>query len=363
MQALGRPGQPLPQRVLVAGCGTGAEAFVLRKRLPQAEIVGVDFSPRSVAVAQRLLRAVDWGKPITFLVGDLTDRKLAARLGEGFDLITCHGVASYVPRPGRVLETLGRCLRPRGALYLGVNGEAHPATRLRPWLERFGVDVGELSDERRLRELLGLWDALYDDGIGELAHMSASYLASDICGSFFNNWPLSRWRAEAARAGWRLTGSWLLPLTLRLMLENGSARLLHPLAIDELADRLDAARPASFHQLVFQRAAGRSAAEGTPAPENSRWQWTGLYALRPGPGRGGLQVRGTRRGSMSLILSSRTFKFEFLATLKTRQAEWVRHWVDTPGAREFSSTDWGLDVQSQETLWLWSGLGVVAPSN
>ena len=28
MLALGRPGLPPPQRILVAGCGTGAEAFV-----------------------------------------------------------------------------------------------------------------------------------------------------------------------------------------------------------------------------------------------------------------------------------------------------------------------------------------------
>ena len=48
IQAIGRPGRPKPERVLVAGCGTGAEAFVLRRQLPKAEIVAVDFSPRSM---------------------------------------------------------------------------------------------------------------------------------------------------------------------------------------------------------------------------------------------------------------------------------------------------------------------------
>jgi SAM-dependent methyltransferase len=53
MQGIGRPGSLKPQRVLVAGCGTGVEAFRLRRELPNAEIVAVDFSPRSIAVARK----------------------------------------------------------------------------------------------------------------------------------------------------------------------------------------------------------------------------------------------------------------------------------------------------------------------
>ena len=106
MQALGRPGQPRPERVLVAGCGTGAEAFVVRRQLPRAEIVAVDFSPRSIAVARRLQRSAKWPQPIDFQVADLTSPDLAAQTGGNFDLITCHGVLSYIPEPALGLQNL-----------------------------------------------------------------------------------------------------------------------------------------------------------------------------------------------------------------------------------------------------------------
>ena len=229
MQAIGRPGLAAPQRVLVAGCGTGVEAFVLRRRLPHAEIVAVDFSPRSIAVARRLQLAAGAARPITFQVADLTAAGLARATGGNFDLITCHGVLSYIPEPGRVLKNLAACLRAGGALYLGVNGESHPATRLRPWLAGFGLAVDELRDERRLRELLALWDSLNDEGGGELATMSASYLGGDVCGPHFNNWPVARWRAEANRRGWEIAGTDVLPMALHLAMERENHRVLFPL--------------------------------------------------------------------------------------------------------------------------------------
>ena len=115
MQAIGRPGRAAPERVLVAGCGSGVEAFVMRRRLPRAEIVAVDFSPRSIAVARRLQRAAGSGRPIDFFVADLTNPDLARQTGGNFDLITCHGVLSYIPEPGRALSSFAACLRPDGA--------------------------------------------------------------------------------------------------------------------------------------------------------------------------------------------------------------------------------------------------------
>ncbi len=194
MQGIGRPGAAVPQRVLIAGCGTGVEAFLMRSWLPHAEIVAVDFSPRSIEVARKLEKRAKVGRPITFLVGDLTDAQLGAKIGREFDLITCHGVLSYIPQPGRALKVLATCLSADGALYLGVNGAGHPTVALRPWLKSFGVAVDELRDERRLRELLQLWDSLHDDELGEQATMPSSYLASDVCGGHFNNWSLARWR-------------------------------------------------------------------------------------------------------------------------------------------------------------------------
>src|SRR3954451_767082 len=55
MQALWRPDREgvRPTRILVAGCGTGDEAFSMRRRFPGAEIVAFDFSERSIAIAKQ----------------------------------------------------------------------------------------------------------------------------------------------------------------------------------------------------------------------------------------------------------------------------------------------------------------------
>ncbi len=353
MQALGRTGQPTPERVLVAGCGTGAEAFVMRRRMPRAEIVAVDFSPRSIAIAQRLQRSVDLGKPIAFRVADLTATNWMQTTGDDFDLITCHGVLSYLPEPGRVLQRFAGCLRVGGALYLGVNGEAHPATRLRPWLSTFGLDVGQMRDERRLRDLLGLWDSLHDDGIGELAYMSASYLASDVCGTHFNNWSLARWTAEANSAGWALAGSMLLPLSLRLTTEGGHHRLLFPAGVGRLAERLDQTRPASFHQLLFHRATRGDPDVFAHRDSERRLRWTGLYTVK--------FLRSDEQGDVQAIFSSRTFNLQFASKLTRRQAAGLSGWLRA-SAEPF---EWAKHLGRSETvrqmLWLWSGLGVVVP--
>ena len=54
INALWKPGreQSAPERILVAGCGTGREAFQMSRRFPRARIVAVDFSPRSISIAR-----------------------------------------------------------------------------------------------------------------------------------------------------------------------------------------------------------------------------------------------------------------------------------------------------------------------
>jgi SAM-dependent methyltransferase len=97
--AVWQPARPSPSRILVAGCGTGAEAFSLSRRFPHSKIVAADFSPRSVAVATDLQRRMPAMKNIHFMVGDLTMQKFARTAERGFDFITCHGVLSYIENP------------------------------------------------------------------------------------------------------------------------------------------------------------------------------------------------------------------------------------------------------------------------
>ena len=352
MQAIGRPGATAPQRVLVAGCGTGHEALVLRREWPEAEVVAVDFSPRSIAVARRLQRTGGAGRPIDFRVADLTAPDLATRTGGEFDLITCHGVLSYIPEPGSALRHLAGCVRPGGALYLGVNGEGHPATRLRPWLASFGLAVDDLRDERRLRELLRLWDSFHDDELGELSTMSASYLGSDICGAHFNNWPLARWRAEAKRHGWEVAGTAILPLALRLAMEGHHDRPLFPAGIGELAERLDHARPAGFHRLLLRRADAGALELRFDRKAGPRLRWTGFYAARFSKPSGGRGVK--------VVLHCRTFGLRVEERLTGRQAEALRTLVAAGTAPDGWVQVFAQSDAARWMLWRWFGLGVVA---
>jgi SAM-dependent methyltransferase len=352
MQAIGRPGRAAPARVLVAGCGAGVEAFLLRRRLPAAEIVAVDFSPRSIVVARRLQGRARSARPINFLVADLTDPQLARRTGGAFDLITCHGVLSYIPEPGRALRSLGACLAPDGAMYLGVNGEATPSVRLRPWLAGFGLAIDELKDERRLRQLLRLWDSLHEDELGALAAMSTSYLAGDVCGVHFNNWPLARWRAEANRCGWELAGTDILPTALLLTMAQDNYLPLYPGGGGEVAAQLDQVRPAGFHRMMLRRAEAGELDLRLDGRDEPRLRWTGLFSVR---------FRATA-GRRKVIAAFRcaTFNLRLDQTLTQPQAEALRDLATSGVSSPGGMKPWTRTAAGRRSLWLWAGLGAVA---
>ena len=308
----------------------------MRRWLPQAEIVAMDFSPRSIAVARKLEKKAKVGRPITFVVGDLTDSQLAAKIGHNFDLITCHGVLSYIPQPGRALKVLATCLSADGALYLGVNGAGHPTVALRPWLKSFGVVIDELRDERRVRELLQLWDALHDDELGEQATMPSSYLASDVCGGHFNNWPLAQWRQEARRAGWEIAGTAVLAPALHIVADDGKEKPLYPAGVGELAERLDQIRPAGFHRIMLRRA--KAAA--------TIWCWTGIYTVK------------FSATSARFYAASQGVRFE--AELTAPQIEALKILVKTKFTPKGWAKPWTRNDAGRRTLWLWVGLGVLA---
>lgn len=352
IQGIGRAGQPLPRRVLVAGCGSGAEAFGLRRRLPNAKIVAVDFSARSIAHARRLQRSVRSDRPVKFEVADLTKPGLAAQVGNDFELITCHGVLSYVPDPGRVLVNLTPCLQPGGALYLGVNGAGHPAVALREWLPQFGMEMDEMQDERRLRKLLAVWDALHEDAGVPLADSSEGYLAGDICGHHFNNWDLARWRGVVNAAGWEIVGTWLLPPTLRQTLKVKAHRPLFPDGVGELAAALDGARPASFHRMMLRRGVPGPAPWDVPAGR-SAWdlRWSGLYTLRIQTGRAGAKAWA--------VLRSRTLDMELEWPLSLAQAGLARELARSGSAGAGWIGRWARSESARRTLALWAGFGII----
>jgi SAM-dependent methyltransferase len=244
-----------PDRILVAGCGTGAEAFALRRRFSCAEIVAVDFSPRSIAIARDMQKRIPKMSNIRFLAGDFTSPQFPKSVGCNFMFISCHGVLSYVPQPGRALRNFVRCLTPDGALYLGVNGSAHFSGAWRMALPAFGFKMTDFRDDRRLRDILRLCGVMAGRDVRPVAKLPASYLASDLFGSLIHNLPLAEWTQLTRQAGLHFLGSFSAMRQLRPALNNGSYRLLIPRSRAEVSELLDVLAPSSFHRLVFSRTA------------------------------------------------------------------------------------------------------------
>jgi hypothetical protein len=209
-----------------------------------------------------------------------------------------------------------------------------------------------MRNEPRLRELLGLWDSLHDDGSGELATMSATYLASDICGSHFNNWSLAHWRTEANRHGWEIAGTDILPMALRVTMERKDHRLLFPAGSGEMAARLDHARPAGFHRMMLRRADRGGLDLKFERATRQRLRWTGLYSARfiPSPG----------HRTVSVVLTCALFHLRVEWALSLAQAEALLALTKTGLARKAGLRPWADTKKGRELLWLWSGLGAVA---
>jgi SAM-dependent methyltransferase len=254
INALWQPTRAFPQRILVAGCGTGNEAFAWCRRFPRSDIVAVDFSPQSVAVARHLQRRTPRAQRIRFLVGDLAAKRFAKIVGQDFDFVSCHGVLSYVPKPERVLENLARCLNAGGALYLGVNGAQHCSVGGRQFLPAFGFDMTELRESSRLRQLLKLCDAILGKrGAHCLANKPASYLAGDLFGPLIRNLPLSDWISMARDAGLYFQSSYGAYRALRYTMEQDFPQFLIPRSRGELCELVEKLTPAGFHRILFTR--------------------------------------------------------------------------------------------------------------
>jgi SAM-dependent methyltransferase len=240
-------------RILIAGCGTGNEAFAVGCKFPAAEIVAIDFSSRSIRTAKKLQRKNRKFQNVRFLVCDLTNPRLPRIVGDNFDLVSCHGVLSYIPRPRPVLRNFARCLANDGLLYLGLNGEAHPSRRWRRVLPKFGVDVMEFHETPSLRPLLRLFDVLSQHGTGLMADRTDGYLASDLFGPLIHDWSLSQWANHCRAAGFHLWGSYSIFRPLRAAFEGQLYRSLIPRSRAQVVELFEMLKPSSFHRLLLSR--------------------------------------------------------------------------------------------------------------
>ena len=136
-------GGSLPRRVLDLGCGTGRLLEDLRRRLPKAELVGVDPSEGMLAVARRRLA----GEP-----GVRLEVATAARLplpDASVDVVTTTMSFHHWEAQDASLREVARVLAPGGRLLIAdVLGIGLIGRLLRPRGRRHGAgyrDAAELN--------------------------------------------------------------------------------------------------------------------------------------------------------------------------------------------------------------------------
>ncbi|MDZ7958960.1 MAG: class I SAM-dependent methyltransferase [Aulosira sp. DedQUE10] len=106
-------------RILDAGCGSGVGTEYLVHLNPQAQVVGIDLSAGTLAVAKERCKRSGANR-VEFHHLSLYD---VEQLPGEFDLINCVGVLHHTPDPIRGIQALAKKLAPGGLMHIFVYGE------------------------------------------------------------------------------------------------------------------------------------------------------------------------------------------------------------------------------------------------
>jgi SAM-dependent methyltransferase len=107
-------------RILDAGCGSGVSTEYLAHLNPQAEVVGIDLSAGTLAVAKERCDRTHVSNRVQFCQLSLFD---ADQLEGEFDLINSVGVLHHTSDPILGIQTLAKKLAPGGIFHIFVYGE------------------------------------------------------------------------------------------------------------------------------------------------------------------------------------------------------------------------------------------------
>jgi 2-polyprenyl-3-methyl-5-hydroxy-6-metoxy-1,4-benzoquinol methylase len=102
--------------VLVAGCGTGADAIAVARRFSGARVLAVDLSLASLAYAQRKTRELGLTN-IEYAQADILE---LGGLARSFDVVSAIGVLHHLSDPFEGWRILVSRLRPGGCMCLGL---------------------------------------------------------------------------------------------------------------------------------------------------------------------------------------------------------------------------------------------------
>ncbi|ABA22233.1 conserved hypothetical protein [Trichormus variabilis ATCC 29413] len=106
-------------RILDAGCGSGVGTEYLVHLNPQAQVVGIDLSAGTLAVAKERCQRSGANR-VEFHHLSLYD---VEQLPGEFNLINCVGVLHHLPDPIRGIQALAKKLAPGGLMHIFVYGE------------------------------------------------------------------------------------------------------------------------------------------------------------------------------------------------------------------------------------------------
>jgi len=102
-------------RVLDAGCGTGDTAVAIAAANPTIEVVGIDLSETSLALARAQADQRGVGNNLQLHCLPIEE---VGSLGQSFDYIVLCGVIHHLDNPARGLDALVNVLTPTGGIFL-----------------------------------------------------------------------------------------------------------------------------------------------------------------------------------------------------------------------------------------------------
>ncbi len=253
---------------LVAGCGSGEEALMLAQLYPQAKVLGVDFSPRSIELAKKRAQAALLTN-LSFAVADLTESGQLEQYAP-FHFILCHAVADYVTHPQALMNNLAAVVASDAVIYMTMNSPHHPAWRIRKAFEQLGIAAEDFEDSPRQRNLMQLVDKLMGSnaGILGLGQAAAAYLKVDIFPPIAQHDSMATWCHRAQEAGLYFCGSMDAPLGL-MNLSDEQVALLYSLGKADLSIWVAELCRHLGMQLLFSRRPPTEPSFDSP----SLWQW------------------------------------------------------------------------------------------
>jgi len=134
-----------PQNVIDLGCGPGNSTQILRKRWPDARIVGLDSSAEMIETARSEMPAIEW------TLSNIEDWQPEA----SYDVVFSNAALQWIPKHALLLESLFAKVTLGGAIAFQIPSSEFPAVRLLiheiaqegAWAGRMDGPLGQLTME------------------------------------------------------------------------------------------------------------------------------------------------------------------------------------------------------------------------